>query len=136
AETTFLPGRDDRLDRVVVGKGCTRLDKGEAPAGALAAAGDGPGGGRPAARAERPGQPRERVQAVVTNLCAGPPADDAALRQQQLEQHASEARRAKRTPPWLLRGESLPCRLEGLGGADVVPLTRQGPNVERTLRVQ
>lgn len=85
AEPAFLPGRDKRLHRRVVGDGRPRRGEREAPARALPAAGNGPGSRRAAARAEGPAQARQRAAAPRAHCLAGGAAGHAALGEQKVE---------------------------------------------------
>src|SRR5438105_14826042 len=92
-QPSLLPRRYERLDRRVVGDRCPRRAEREAAAGALAAPVDRPLGGRAAPGTERLAQPRQPVAAAAAELAARETAHDAALRQEELEQHWLEPTR-------------------------------------------
>ena len=87
AQPVLLPGGDERADGHVVLDRSAGGGERDPPARALAAARDRPGDGRAAAGAERRSEPRQRARAGRTEGGARQPADDAASRQEQVEEH-------------------------------------------------
>lgn len=85
AQTAFLPGGYDRSQPVVVGQGRAGLREGESPARALATTLNRPGRRCPAALAERRLDAAECRGAAVADLCSGKKAEDASLRQEEIE---------------------------------------------------
>src|SRR5581483_10696511 len=93
AQAVLLPVADEPTDVVVVCDGRARRGEREAAAGALAAAPHRPRGRRAAALAERRLDPAQAVTAARAELRAAAAADEAALRQEQVE-HAPRLGRA------------------------------------------
>lgn len=87
AQAAFLPGRDQRAHRSVIGDGCARGGEREPTARALEAALDRPGGGRPTARTTGAAQPRETRAAGTAERWPKPGADSTAARSQKVEEH-------------------------------------------------
>jgi len=87
AQATLLPCGDEQPDADLVSDRRARRGEGDPPARALAAALDGPGGGRTAAGAERRGEPRQSAGTGCAEGGARDGADDAAPREEQIQQH-------------------------------------------------
>jgi hypothetical protein len=85
AQTTLLPGGDDRAQAVVVGQCRPGAREREPSARTLGTTPDRPGGRRAAALAEGQLDAAERGGAAVANLGAGKKAEQTALRQEQIE---------------------------------------------------
>jgi hypothetical protein len=88
AQAALLPGDDDRTQPVVVRQHGPSMHKGESPPGALSTAEYGPGRRCAAARAERRLDAAQCRGATVADLRSRERADEAALRQEQIE-HAT-----------------------------------------------
>ena len=89
AEASLLPASDESAHGLVVGDSRPRPGEGQPPAGALAAASDGPGRGGAAALAARAAKSGQRAEAALADLRTRKPARNAALRQQEVEQARS-----------------------------------------------
>jgi hypothetical protein len=85
AETTLLPGGDDRTQTVVVHQCRPSTRKGEPSARTLGTTPYRPGGRRTATLAERRLDAAESIGAAVANLRAGKKTEQTALRKQQIE---------------------------------------------------
>lgn len=133
AEPAFLPRRDDRTHAFVVGDGGACPGERQAPSRAFAAAMHRPCGGSPTAFAPGSAQARERKAALVAELYAPGAADDAPLRQDELEEHRRTLRAAPTRARPVLRScceDSAP-RSDGeraLAEHDTVPCV--GPHTE------
>jgi len=92
AQTAFLPGGYDRSQPIVVGQGRTGLREGESPARALATTLNRPGRRCAAALAERRLDAAERRGAAVADLRSGKKAEEASLRQEEVEHVATLGR--------------------------------------------
>lgn len=85
AQAALLPRADDPPNGRVVFDGTTRAGEGQAPPGALDAAEKRPRSRRAAAGAQGRNEPPQRRCARGAHLRAGTAADEAALRQEQIE---------------------------------------------------
>jgi hypothetical protein len=85
AETTLLPGGNDRPQTIVVRQCRPRVREGEPSARTLGTTPDRPSGRCAATVAERQLDPAERGGAAFANLHAGKKAEQTALRQEQIE---------------------------------------------------
>ena len=83
----LLPGTDERPRAAFVHEGGARAREREPAPRAFGAALHGPGAGRAAALADRGAQSDEGVATGLAESGAGPPADRAARRKEQLEHH-------------------------------------------------
>ncbi len=97
-QSVLLPGGDDAPHRLVVFDRRSGPGECEAPAGAFRAPPDGPCRRRAAALANRWSDPPQARPAATADLVAREGADQAPLRQQQVE-HFDEPRRNRRTEP-------------------------------------
>ena len=93
AQTAFLPGGYDRSQPVVVGQGRAGLSEGESPTRTLATASNRPGRRCAAALAERRLDAAKCRGAAVADLRTGKKAEQASLRQEEVEHVTTLGRR-------------------------------------------
>jgi hypothetical protein len=98
AQAALLPGRDEHAHRPVVGDGSPSRGEREPPSGAFAAATHRPGDGSATALAEGRLEPTQPLATAPAELLPAAPADEAALRQHQVEHTATLRARASRNP--------------------------------------